>query len=274
MSDTVVIKVGGDLASDLEQLSALTHDLLLLRKAGWRIVVVHGGGPQVNQLSARLGLEKHVVGGRRITDAETLEVTKMVLAGIVAVDLVAAMASLGLEAVGLAAVSAGVISARKRPPRVVSGGGPEPIDFGFVGDIVEVGDRALNALLDAGMVPVMNSLGRDEAGQVYNINADVAATRVAQALCARLVLTTGGVRGVLADRNDPASRIATLTESAARAAIAEGVIQGGMIPKIEESLHVLGHGVPTVHIMGALKAGDVLAELERAGAVGTALVSD
>ncbi|OIP40287.1 MAG: acetylglutamate kinase [Deltaproteobacteria bacterium CG2_30_63_29] len=274
MNETVVIKIGGDLASDPQQLAALTDDLKALRAAGWRIVVVHGGGPQVTELSARLGLKKNVVAGRRVTDAETLEVTKMVLAGLVAVDLVAAMATRGLDAIGLAAVSAGVIRATKRPPRVVSGGGPAPVDFGFVGDIVEVGVKALNALLDAGLVPVMNSLGRDDAGQVLNINADTAATRVAQALGARLVLTTGGVRGVLSDRNDPTSRIATLTESAAREATRSGVIEGGMIPKIEESLEVLGQGVWAIHIMGALEAGDLLAELNQPGSVGTALVSD
>ncbi len=152
------------------------------------------------------------------------------------------------------------------------GGGDEPVDFGFVGDIVEIHPEVILPLLDAGFVPVMNSLGADEGGQVYNINADIAATRMARALNATLVLTTGGVRGVLRDKDDDATRIPLLTPARAREAIANGVIVGGMIPKIEESLEVLGAGVHAIHILGKLEEGDLLAELASPGSVGTALI--
>ncbi len=268
----IVVKVGGRLAEDIEQADALAKDLVILLERGHQLIVVHGGGPQATALTTRLGLEPNIVGGRRVTDEPTLEVVKMVLAGQVSVGLTARLCAGGVPAVGLSGVSAGLISAVKRPPRVVSGGGDAPVDFGYVGDIVAIRAEVILPLLSAGFVPVMNSLGSDERGQVYNINADIAATRVAQAVGATLVLTTGGVRGVLRDKDDDTTRIPLLTPHQAREAIVSGVIVGGMIPKIEESLNVLGDGVRAIHILGRLRAGDLLTELATPGAVGTALV--
>lgn len=267
---TIVIKTGGELAADTEQVAALGADIAALEAD---VVVVHGGGPQATELSRKLGIERHIVGGRRVTDRETLDVMKMILGGLVNVDLTAALRGAGLRTIGLSGVSSGLVEAVKRPPRVVSGGGPEPVDFGWVGDIVGVNVSLLRLLLAEGYTPVLNSLGGDAGGHVYNINADVAATKVAAALEAdHLALLTGGVPGVLRDKDDPETRIPRLTADDARAAIADGVIVGGMIPKIEEALDVLDAGVGAIHILGALRPGDVRRALDTPGSVGTALV--
>lgn len=270
----LVVKLGGELIADRGQLKAMADDLRALQGEGFTAIVVHGGGPQATELSKKLGIEPNIVGGRRITDRPTLDVMKMVLAGQINVDLTCALGAAGLRSVGLSGVSSGLVAAVKRPPRVVSGGGPEPIDFGWVGDIVGVNVDLLRLLTDAGYVPVLNSLGSDDEGNAYNINADIAATRVASAVGAdHLALLTGGVPGVLRDKDDPESRIPRLTAAEARQAIADGVIQGGMIPKIEEALEILDSGVGAVHILGSLEPGHLRTALVSPGAVGTALVA-
>lgn len=274
MSETIVIKLGGAVLADEDQLRAIASDVAKLTAAGHSMVVVHGGGPQATALSKKLGIEQNIVGGRRVTDAETLEVCKMVYAGKLSVDLTCALGRTGVKSVGLSGVSSGLIRAVKRPPRIVSGGGDEPIDFGHVGDIVGVNNHLLETLLDAGYVPVMNSLGGDEEGNAYNINADVAATRIARAVHAdHLGLLTGGVPGVLRDKDDLSTRIPRLTAGEARRAIETGIIQGGMIPKVEESLEVIESGVGAIHILGALAPGDLTAAFDEPGSVGTALVA-
>ena len=267
-----VLKLGGAVLNAPEQLLAIARDVAKLTANGHRIVVVHGGGPQATALSKQLGIESHIVGGRRITDAETLEVCKMVYAGKLNVDLVGVLRKEGVSAVGVSGAS-GLVHAVKRPPRIVSGGGDDPIDFGHVGDITDINEHLLSTLLNGGYVPVINTLGADADGNAYNINADIAATRIARALKAEhLGLLAGGVPGVLADKDDPSTRLPVLTADNARKAIQEGVIQGGMIPKIEESLEVIASGVGAIHIMGTLAAGQLIEELSSPGSVGTALL--
>ena len=272
--ETLVVKLGGEALSNAKQLAGIAADIAELHSRGAKIVVLHGGGPQATALSKRLGIERHIVGGRRITDAETLEVIKMVLAGQMSVDVTLALCTAGLSAVGLSGVSAGIVGAVKRPPRIISGCGDEPVDFGHVGDIVSVNTAVLGLLCDNGHVPVLNSLGADTEGRSYNINADIAATRVAHALrAAHLVLVAGKVPGVLRDPDDPSSRIPVLTAAEARQAIVDGVVTGGMIPKIEESLNVLDQGVGAIHIVGTLNQGDLIAAVAEPGSIGTALVA-
>ena len=271
--ETLVVKLGGDALSNSEQLAGIAADIGELHQAGARIVVLHGGGPQATELSKRLGIERRIVGGRRITDAETLEVMKMILAGQMSVNVTLAFGKAGLSAVGLSGVSAGIVGAVKRPPRIISGCGDEPVDFGHVGDIVSVNTAVLGLLCDNGHVPILNSLGADREGRCYNINADIVATRVAHALrAAHLVLVVGKVPGVLRDPDDTSSRIPVLTAAEARQAIIDGVVTGGMIPKIEESLNVLDQGVGAIHIVGSLHPGDLLAAVAEPGSIGTALV--
>lgn len=268
----LVVKVGGEVAADPAALRALGSDLLVLGERGLRACVVHGGGPQATELSRRLGIQPRLVGGRRITDAETLEVMKMVLPGPVGLALVAAFTSAGLRPLGLAGPSGALVRARKRPPVRVTGAGDELIDMGHVGDVVGIDTGLLELLAGAGYLPVVASLGGDEAGTVYNINADIVAGAAAAALGAAHLFHLTGAPGVLADPNDPTSRVPRLRTVEARAAIAAGSIRGGMIPKIEESLKVLGRGVGAVHIIGAGIAGALVAEVDAPGSVGTVLV--
>lgn len=267
---SVVVKLGGEVVAG-PHASALAGDVAALSKSGVRVVVVHGGGPQATDLQRRLGQTPKVVGGRRVTDAETLEVMKMTVAGKVNVDLCAAIVAAGGRPIGLHGASSLVIRAKKRPPRVVSGGGPDPIDFGFVGDVVSIDGALIDLLVRAGHVPVLACLGADEHGAVYNINADIVANQVAIALGASLFLVTD-VPAVLRDVNDPTSRIARMTIEDGKKAIADGVVTKGMIPKLEESFVALEQGVKAVHVVGRLGAGELARAVNEPGSVGTMLV--
>lgn len=269
---TLVVKVGGEVIADPTLRHNLAHGLADLRRSGHRVVVVHGGGPQATALSERLGLQPHIVGGRRVTDAETLLVMQRVLAGEVSVTLVAALTAAGLSAVGLSGTSAGLVRARRRPPVVVTGGGPQPIDLGFVGDVVSVNTALLELLLGAGHVPVLCSLGGDAVGGVYNINADIVAGEVAEALAAERLLHLTGAPGVLRDAKDATTRISHLTIETAKAFIAAGQIKGGMIPKVEESLARLHGRIGAIHICGAATPNGLGAEVAEPGSVGTVFV--
>ncbi len=267
---TVVVKLGGEvIASD--DLPVLAGDLAeIARERG--LVVVHGGGPQATKLQEQLGQKPVKIAGRRFTDAATLDVMKMVVAGKLNVDLSAALLAAGARPVGLAGASARVIAAEKRPPRVYGGAGPDPIDLGLVGDVTGVNHELLGLLLANGYTPVLACLGAGADGQVYNINADIVATRVAVELRARSLVLVSDVVGVLRDVSDKSSRIARLTVAQGRALIAEGIAKEGMIPKLEESFAALAAGAAQVHIVGRLAAGDLEREVTSPGSVGTVLV--
>lgn len=259
----IVVKLGGEVVEG-RRLGAVVEELRALVEAGERVVVVHGGGPQASALSRRLGLTPRIVAGRRITDEETLQVMKRAVAGEVSVDLCAALRAAGLRPVGLH----GVVAAVRRPPRVVAGGGEVPIDFGLVGDVSGFDRELLALLLDAGRVPVLACLGHDESGAVYNINADIVAAQLATALGADPLVLLTGTPGVLRDLHDPSSRITSLTVAEGRRAIAEGIVGGGMIPKLEESFAALAAGVKRIVITD----GDVARAVREPGAVGTTLL--
>jgi acetylglutamate kinase len=263
----VVLKLGGDVLAG-PALAVVAGQCAKARAAGARLVIVHGGGPQATELSRRLGLEPRIVGGRRVTDEATLDVMKMVVAGKLNVDLTAALRAAGVDAVGFSGTS-GVIRASKRPPRVVSGGGDAPVDFGFVGDVEGFDVELLDLLEAAGRVAVVACLGADAAGGALNINADVVASQLAAALKADALVACTAVGGVRRDKDDASSRLARLTVAEARAAIADGTVQGGMIPKLEEAFAPLEAGVAAVHIVGP---GEIARSLEDPGSVGTLLV--
>jgi acetylglutamate kinase len=269
---TIVVKLGGNLVAG-EALAVAAADIAALARAGERVVVVHGGGPQASALQEKLGQTPRKVAGRRITDEATLAVMKMVVGGQLNVDLCSALMAAGARPVGLHGASAGVIAARRRPPSVIHGGPPEPVDLGLVGDVVGVNRELLALLVDHGYLPVLACLGADRDGTVYNINADVVASDVAVALGASaLVFASHDVPGVLADRHDPATRIATITEAESHALVAEGKVVDGMIPKLEESFVAIRRGVRRIHIVGSLAPGDLQRELASPGSVGTALL--
>jgi acetylglutamate kinase len=263
----VVVKLGGDVLAE-PVLATIAADVARAA-GGHHLIVVHGGGPQATTLSRQLGLEPRLVGGRRITDQPTLDVMKMVVAGKLNVDLVAALRAAGAPAIGVSG-SSGVIRAHRRPPRVVSGGGDAPVDFGLVGDVDGFDRALLDALDGAGYLPVLACLAGGEAGLVLNINADVVASQLAATLGAAALVACTAVGGVRRDKDDPRSRLPRLTVAEARAAIADGTVQGGMIPKLEEAFAPLAAGVGAVHVVGP---GEIAASLAAPGSVGTLLLA-
>ena len=267
----VLVKVGGEILKG-DEVHAVAADVAALVSRGDQVLMVHGGGPQATALQQKLGIEARVVAGRRITDAATLEVMKMIVGGQVNIDLCAALLAAGARPVGLHGASSLAVRGVKRPPRVVSGGGSAPIDFGLVGDVVGFNHDLIALLLQGGFVPVLGCLAADDRGQVLNVNADIVANQAAAAFHAARVVLVTSAPGVLRDLGDPTSRLRRLTAVEARAAIADGTVTGGMIPKLEESLATLGAGIEAVHIVGRIGRGDILRELDEPGAVGTALL--
>jgi acetylglutamate kinase len=272
MSEYVVIKLGGEVVAS-SHMAAIANDVAAMGAAGERVVLVHGGGPQATDLQKKLGQTPNIVAGRRITDADALEVMKMIVAGKVNVDACAALVAAGAKPVGLHGASALAVRAVKRPPRVVTGAGPDPIDFGHVGDVTGVNRELVALLAGNGYVPVIACLGADERGNVYNINADVVANQIAIDLDAKALVLVSDVVGVLRDVRDPGSRIPRLSVAEGKQAIADGVVTKGMIPKLEESFAALAQGVRAVHVVGRMERGQLAREVASPGSVGTVLVA-
>ncbi|MCU0699157.1 MAG: acetylglutamate kinase [Myxococcaceae bacterium] len=267
-----VVKIGGELAQDVGRLSRTVGAAVkAFLDAGIKLCVVHGGGPQATDLAKRLGLETKQVAGQRVTDEATLEVMKMTLAGQVSVNVASALRLSGVPALCTTGVSAGLVDASRRPPVVVAGE-PAPVDYGLVGDIAAVNVTLLETLAERGVVVALGSLAGDAAGRVFNVNADTVATRVAGRLRAAKLLLVSNVPGVLRDKNDPSTRIPRLTPAEAKAQIGAGVIQGGMIPKVEESLAMLEEGIDAIHIVGLSPESAILDEALEPGRRGTVFV--
>lgn len=271
MARPIVVKLGGEVIGG-PQLRVVAPEIAALAIHVAPVVVVHGGGPQATRLQERLGQKPVQIAGRRVTDEDTLDVMKMVVAGKLNVDLCAALIAAGAAPVGLHGASARVVAASKRPPRVYSGAGPNPIDLGLVGDVTGIGAPLLDLLLQRGYTPVLACLGAGEDGQVYNINADIVANRVAKELRSPGLFLVSDVPGVLRDAADPTSRIPKLTVAEGRALIASGAVTKGMIVKLEESFEALGQGVARIHIVGRIGEGDLVREASSPGSVGTALI--
>lgn len=266
----IVVKLGGEVIGG-PQLEVVANDVAKLAES-LGVVVVHGGGPQATALQEALGQTPVKIAGRRVTDGPTLDVMKMVLAGKLNVDLCAALVRAGASPVGLHGASSRVIAAEKRPPRVYGGAGDAPIDLGLVGDVIGVNAQLMSLLLREKYVPVLACLGAGSDGQVYNINADVVANRVAVELGARGIALISDVPGVLLDIADPSSRIPKITIADGRKLIAEGVVTKGMIPKLEESFAAIEAGAARVHVVGKLGPGDLVREITEPGSVGTVLL--
>jgi acetylglutamate kinase len=259
----IVVKLGGEVVEG-GALARLAHDIEALVGGGARVIVTHGGGPQVSALSRRLGIEPRLVAGRRATDDATLDVVKMTLAGQVNVDLCARLRAAGLRPVGVH----DAVRARRRPSMVLEGGGPQPVDLGHVGDPVGFDLALLQTLCDGGWLPVVACIGHDDQGAVYNINADRVANQLAGALKAQALLLVTSAPGVLTNMNDPRTRVARLTLAEARRLIAEGRVAGGMVVKLEESFAAIELGAQSIYIL----SGDVRRALAEPGSVGTLLV--
>jgi len=270
VSDTIVVKLGGNASSGAAR-DAIAHDIGKLAKRDAHVVVVHGGGPQTSALQRQLGQTPRKVAGRRVTDEATLDAIKMMVGGKLNIELCAALVAAGGRPIGLHGASSLVVEASRRPPRVYPGS-DEPVDLGLVGDVTRVDTQLINALLERGHTPVVACIGSSATGEVFNINADVVASRVAIELGAHALVLVSDIRGVLRDKNDPATRIGRLTAAEGLQAIADGIVTEGMIPKLQEAFEAIGRGVQRIHIVGQLAQGELLRELDDPGSVGTALL--
>jgi acetylglutamate kinase len=268
--NTLVVKLGGEVVGSPE-MDAVAADVRELVARGHRVALVHGGGPQATALQRRLGIETRMVAGKRFTDPATLEVMKYAVAGQVNVDLCAALLRNGVMGVGLHGASGHAIQAARRPPRVLTGAGPEPVDLGLVGDVTGFNLPLLGDLWERGYVPVLACLGLSREGEALNINADTVASQLAGALRADALVLVTSTPGVLRDVRDPASRVGRMTRAAFREGVAAGTISGGMITKLEESFAVLSGGARSVVIVGKLRPGDLLSAVLEPGTVGTVL---
>ncbi len=268
-----VIKVGGDVLLDSQESTGLANNISQLRANGWSIIVLHGGGPQVNRLQTCHGLVANKIAGRRITSKQDLLVVKQAIAGEVNVNLVSILSKAGLPAFGCHGASAGLIKAQKRPPVMITGGGDKPIDFGEVGDVTGINSKLLSGLLELNVIPVIATLGISNEGQIFNINADTTVVQIAKSLKANLLLLTTQVGGVFVDLNDPTTRINQVDRKKAKQLIDEGIIQGGMIPKVEEAMTLLSEGVETIAIVSGKYSGAFMAVAEGTGEYGTRIVA-
>ena len=260
---TVVVKFGGNAMVDDDLAASFAADIVLLHAVGIRPVVVHGGGPQISELMARLGKTPEFREGQRVTDAETLEIVRMVLVGKVGRDIVSSINVHGPLAVGLSGEDAGLIAAEARHP-----------DLGFIGDVVSVNPAIVERLLAENLIPVVSTIGSDPSGQAYNINADAVAGAVAGAIGAEKVLYLTDVPGVLTDLDDPSSLITELTPSAIRTLIDDGTVAGGMIPKTEACVDALARGAGAAHLLDGRVPHALLLEIFTDAGIGTMVVPD
>ncbi len=261
-----VVKLGGEVISGAG-LAALCTDLAALARTR-PLVMVHGGGKLASDVQRALGQTPRIVHGRRVTDDAALEVIKMTVAGVMNVNLCAALTAAGASPVGLHGASSQAIRATRQPPAHTADG---LLDYGHVGEVVGMNTALLTCLLQAKFLPVLSCLGCDEHGAVYNINADAVANQLALHFRAQTLVLISDVPGILRDLHDPSSRISELNAEHARAAIKDGTISGGMIPKVEESLAALEAGLAEVHVLGRLTPGDLERSLREPGFVGTVI---
>jgi len=258
---TVVVKYGGNAlagTSDHDALALFAEDIVLMHTVGIRPVVVHGGGPQINDMLSRLNIESSFSNGLRVTDAPTMEVVQMVLNGHVNPQIVSAINTHGNVAVGLSGEDGRILQVTPRDPAL-----------GFVGDIDKVRPQVIEGLLNDGFVPVLSTVGVDAKGQPYNINADTAAGAIAEALGAEKIIYLTDIAGLRAQIDDPESLIKRITVNELSALIADGTISGGMIPKVESCMQAVRGGVKSAHILDGRIAHVLLLELFTDQGVGT-----
>lgn len=254
----VVVKYGGNAMINEEIKRSVMGDLVLLRLIGVQVVLVHGGGPEISGLLKRIGKESRFIDGLRVTDAETMDVVQMVLSGKVNKGLVSLLQSLGGKAIGLSGMDGGMIAAKQLDERL-----------GFVGEITAVHPQPILDVLGDGYIPVISSIGVGAEGESYNINADTAAARIAAALNAECLISMTDIAGVLRDKNDPASLIPYIGVSEAPQLMRDGVICGGMIPKIECCIEAIRRGVKKVFVLNGTVPHAILIEILTNEGIGT-----
>ena len=258
---TVVIKYGGAALVNEEIKSTIIKDIALMKFVGFKPVVVHGGGKDINKALERVGIEPQFKDGLRVTDEETMEVVQEVLVGKVNKSLVTELCLQGINAVGVCGKDSGFMKVKKATPN--------GLDLGLVGEVTEVDTTLINTLLDNDFVPVISTVGVDEEGNSYNVNADYAAVAVAGALNAERLVFITDVAGVMRDVNDPNSVISTTNTAEINELIVDGTIAGGMIPKVQCCLAGVNAGVKNVHILDGRIAHCLILEIFTNKGIGT-----
>jgi acetylglutamate kinase len=273
---TFVVKLSGKVTENQENLISLAEELALLHQVGIRICVIHGGGKQLSDLAKQLGVEQTIIEGRRVTDDATLDMAKMIFAGKINTDILAALRNRGIEAVGLSGVDGNIVHAERRPPKEILNretGLRDKVDFGHVGDVVQINARLLTVLLDHGYLPVISSLGADAEGMVFNINADTIASEIAVQLRAEKLILLSDVDGIYLTAGNPATKLSRLTATDAGDLISSGAASGGMIPKLQSIVVLLERGVHSAHIISGTKRNALLSEIFTDKGTGTMIVA-
>lgn len=256
---TIVVKYGGNAMINEELKAAVMTDIVLLSLVGVRVVLVHGGGPEINDMLKKTGKESKFVNGLRYTDEETMDIVQMVLAGKVNKDLVAKLNCAGGKSIGLCGLDGGMIKAVRHTDE----------DLGFVGDIVKVDPSPIHDVLDRGYIPVISTVGGNDKGEVFNINADTAAARVAEALGAEKLILMTDIRGLLQNKDDESTLIEVVRVSEVPSLKALNIVSGGMIPKVDCCVEAVRRGVKRAHIIDGRIEHSILIELLSDQGVGT-----
>lgn len=267
-----VLKAGGEAFTSPQATRSLVEQIAIFHQVGFRVVLVHGGGPQSTALSEKLGHSPQFVDGRRVTDEAALDVATMVLNGQINTRILAACRAMGVPAVGISGIDAGLVRAKKRGP-VKSASGAE-VDYGFVGDIVGIDATVLHTQLDKGLVPVVSSLSADDDGTLLNINADTVAAAIACELGAEKLILATGAPGVMESLADPRSLISYIDRAGLARLKSEGRITDGMLPKVSAIDSALAGGVPRVHVISYAVPDSLLLEVFTNEGTGTLVVDD
>src|SRR6185312_6977972 len=273
---TFVVKLSGKVTEHAANLTSLAEELALLHQVGIHLCVVHGGGKQLSELADKMGVEQTIIDGRRVTDDATLEMAKMIFAGKINTDILAALRHRSIEAVGLSGVDGNIVHAARRPPKEILNretGVRDKVDFGHVGDVVQINARLLTVLLDHGYLPVISSLGADDEGMVFNINADTIAAEIAVQLKAEKLILLSDVDGIYLTAGDPQTKLSRLTAAEAGELISSGAASGGMIPKLQSIVVLLERGVHSAHIISGTKRNALLSEIFTDKGTGTMIVA-
>ena len=263
----MVFKIGGSIMSDTAVLEDFIQDVVLLRYIGIHPIIVHGGGPEISQAMEKFGKKAEFVGGLRVTDRETLSIARMVLLGHINAELVNLLGKHGGKGIGLSGQDGMFLKAKKKALQMVEG--KEPVDLGFVGDVEKVDPEILMIMAGKGYIPVISPIATDDQGNNFNVNADTAAGAVAIAMRAKKFFSITDVEGVRMNPDDPASVISEFPASDFGRLVAEGIIKGGMIPKVEACVSVVRGGVEKAHIIDGRKHHAILLELLTTEGIGT-----
>jgi len=269
---TFVVKFSGKVTEDKANLASLAEELALLHQVGIRLCVIHGGGKQLNELAEKMGVAQTVINGRRVTDDETLELAKMIFAGKINTEILSALRNHGIEAVGLSGIDGNIVHAVRRPPKEVLNretGERKEIDFGHVGDVLQINARLLDVLLEQNYLPVISSLGADDDGQIYNINADTVAAEIAVCLQAEKLVLLSDVAGIYLEPDKPETKISRLSIAQAEELVSKGAVSGGMIPKLQNITDLLRRGIKSAHIISGTTSNALLSEVFTDSGTGT-----